>query len=172
MRRRIRLIPRNPAPPVMRTRCWSMPLLVLANGAHCSKAGSLPLRRRIHLSSRAYPREEFMSGNAEGGIIARHIREAHEGSRGEEQLADYAARLDIGECAMVLDAPGRPLRDSEVPEPEPGPEQVLLRVHACAVCRTDLHVVDGELPDPKLPLIPGHQIVGAVEGVGGRVERF
>jgi propanol-preferring alcohol dehydrogenase len=73
---------------------------------------------------------------------------------------------------MVLDSPGEPLRDAEVPEPEPGPEQVLLRVHACAVCRTDLHVVDGELPDPKLPLIPGHQIVGAVEEVGGRVDRF
>jgi alcohol dehydrogenase, propanol-preferring len=73
---------------------------------------------------------------------------------------------------MVLDSPGEPLRDAEVPEPEPGPEQVLLRVHACAVCRTDLHVVDGELPDPKLPLIPGHQIVGAVEGVGGLVDRF
>jgi alcohol dehydrogenase, propanol-preferring len=74
--------------------------------------------------------------------------------------------------AMVLDSPGEPLRDAEVPKPEPGPEQVLLRVHACAVCRTDLHVVDGELPDPKLPLIPGHQIVGAVEEVGGRVDRF
>ncbi len=73
---------------------------------------------------------------------------------------------------MVLDSPGEPLRDAEVPEPEPGPEHVLLRVHACAVCRTDLHVVDGELPDPKLPLIPGHQIVGAVEEVGGRVDRF
>jgi propanol-preferring alcohol dehydrogenase len=73
---------------------------------------------------------------------------------------------------MVLDSPGEPLRDAEVPEPEPGTEQVLLRVHACAVCRTDLHVVDGELPDPKLPLIPGHQIVGAVEGVGGLVDRF
>jgi propanol-preferring alcohol dehydrogenase len=73
---------------------------------------------------------------------------------------------------MVLDSPGEPLRDAEVPEPEPGPEQVFLRVHACAVCRTDLHVVDGELPDPKLPLIPGHQIVGAVEEVGGRVDRF
>ena len=73
---------------------------------------------------------------------------------------------------MILDSPGEPLRDAEVPEPEPGPEQVLLRVHACAVCRTDLHVVDGELPDPKLPLIPGHQIVGAVEGVGGLVDRF
>ena len=74
--------------------------------------------------------------------------------------------------AMVLDSPGNPLRRTEVSEPEPGPEQVLLRVHACAVCRTDLHVVDGELPDPKLPLVPGHQIVGTVEGVGGRVERF
>jgi propanol-preferring alcohol dehydrogenase len=73
---------------------------------------------------------------------------------------------------MVLDSPGRPLRYAEVPEPEPGPEQVLLRVHACAVCRTDLHVVDGELPDPRLPLIPGHQIVGAVEEVGELVDRF
>ena len=74
--------------------------------------------------------------------------------------------------AMVLDAPGKPLRAAEVPEPEPGPEQVLVRVHACAVCRTDLHVVDGELSDPKLPLIPGHQIVGTVEEVGERVDRF
>jgi alcohol dehydrogenase, propanol-preferring len=74
--------------------------------------------------------------------------------------------------AMVLDAPGNPLRAAEVPVPEPGAEQVLLRVHACAVCRTDLHVVDGELPDPKLPLIPGHQIVGTIERAGARVERF
>jgi propanol-preferring alcohol dehydrogenase len=74
--------------------------------------------------------------------------------------------------AMVLDSPGEPLRVAEVPEPEPGPEEVLLRVHACAVCRTDLHVVDGELSDPKLPLIPGHQIVGTVERVGGRIDRF
>jgi alcohol dehydrogenase, propanol-preferring len=74
--------------------------------------------------------------------------------------------------AMVLDGVGEPLRVAEVPEPEPGSEEVLIRVHACAVCRTDLHVVDGELPDPKLPLIPGHQIVGTVERVGDRVERF
>ncbi len=74
--------------------------------------------------------------------------------------------------AMVLDSPGKPLRAAEVPVPEPGLEQVLLQVHACAVCRTDLHVVDGELPDPKLPLIPGHQIVGTVEAVGEQVERF
>jgi alcohol dehydrogenase, propanol-preferring len=65
--------------------------------------------------------------------------------------------------AMVLDAPGRPLREAEVPEPEPDPGQLLVRVHACAVCRTDLHIVDGELPDPKLPLVPGHQIVGTTE---------
>ena len=73
---------------------------------------------------------------------------------------------------MILRSPDEPLRTAEVPEPEPGPEEVLIRVHACAVCRTDLHVVDGELPDPKLPLIPGHQIVGTVESLGGHVERF
>ncbi|HLL97886.1 MAG TPA: alcohol dehydrogenase catalytic domain-containing protein, partial [Rubrobacteraceae bacterium] len=73
---------------------------------------------------------------------------------------------------MVLDSPGEPLRTDQVPEPEVGSEEVLIRVHACAVCRTDLHVVDGELPDPRLPLIPGHQIVGTVESLGERVERF
>jgi alcohol dehydrogenase, propanol-preferring len=65
--------------------------------------------------------------------------------------------------AMVLDAPGRPLRAAELPDPEPAHGQVLLEVQACGVCRTDLHVVDGELPDPKLPLVPGHQIVGVAE---------
>jgi len=60
---------------------------------------------------------------------------------------------------MVLDQPRTPLVERELPEPEPGPGQVLLRVRACAVCRTDLHVVDAELPDPKLPLVIGHQIV-------------
>jgi propanol-preferring alcohol dehydrogenase len=74
--------------------------------------------------------------------------------------------------AMVLDAVGEPLRAADVPAPAPGSEEVQIRVHACAVCRTDLHVVGGELPDPKLPLIPGHQIVGTVEEVGGGVERF
>jgi alcohol dehydrogenase, propanol-preferring len=73
---------------------------------------------------------------------------------------------------MILDAPGEPLRAADVPVPEPGAGQVLLRVHACAVCRTDLHVVDGELPDPRLPLIPGHQIVGTVERMGGRAGDF
>jgi alcohol dehydrogenase, propanol-preferring len=65
--------------------------------------------------------------------------------------------------AMVLHAPREPLRLEERPAPEPGPGQVLLRVSACGVCRTDLHVVDGELPHPKLPLVVGHQIVGVAE---------
>ena len=73
---------------------------------------------------------------------------------------------------MILEAQGNPLRSVEGPVPEPGPEQVLLRVHACAVCRTDLHLVDGELPNPKLPLIPGHQIVGSVVRSGDLVDRF
>ena len=63
----------------------------------------------------------------------------------------------------MLDRPGHPLRMAELTDPEPGPGQVLLDVRACGVCRTDLHVVDGELPDPKLPLVPGHQIVGVAE---------
>ena len=74
--------------------------------------------------------------------------------------------------AMLLDAPRRPLRDAEAERPEPGPREVLLRVRACAVCRTDLHVVDGELPRPKLPLVPGHEIVGTVVEVGRDAERW
>ena len=74
--------------------------------------------------------------------------------------------------AMVLEVPGRPLKSAEVAEPEPGSGQVAVRVAACGVCRTDLHVVDGELSDPKLPLVPGHQIVGIVSRVGPGVERF
>jgi len=73
---------------------------------------------------------------------------------------------------MVLDVPGGPLRVAEAPVPEPGEGQVLLRVQCCAVCRTDLHVVNGELPDPRLPLIPGHQIVGTVEKLGERTDSF
>src|SRR5438874_11466736 len=71
--------------------------------------------------------------------------------------------------AMVLDKPQRPLQLREVPKPRPGRGQLLVRVATCAVCRTDLHVVDGELPHPKLPLIPGHQIVGHVEEVGPEI---
>jgi len=68
--------------------------------------------------------------------------------------------------AMLLDTPGRPLRLARVAIPDPGAGQVRVRVHACAVCRTDLHVVDGELPRPKLPLVPGHEIAGVVEALG------
>jgi len=68
--------------------------------------------------------------------------------------------------AMVLEAPGRPLVEREAYERPPGPGEVAIEVTACAVCRTDLHVVDGELADPKLPLIPGHQIVGRVTSAG------
>jgi alcohol dehydrogenase, propanol-preferring len=74
--------------------------------------------------------------------------------------------------AMILDVPGEPLRVAEVPVPEPGEGQLLLRVHCCAVCRTDLHVVDGELPHPRLPLIPGHQIVGTVQKISERADGF
>ncbi len=74
--------------------------------------------------------------------------------------------------AMILDSPKRPLTLREVPAPVPAAGEVLVRVAACAVCRTDLHVVDGELPNPKLPLIPGHEIVGRIEKLGAGVERF
>jgi propanol-preferring alcohol dehydrogenase len=67
---------------------------------------------------------------------------------------------------MVLDQPGRALRLEIRPDPVPGPGQVRVRVAACAVCRTDLHVVDGELPLHRLPLVPGHEIVGHVDAVG------
>jgi alcohol dehydrogenase, propanol-preferring len=70
---------------------------------------------------------------------------------------------------MVLDAPSGGLRPAELPEPRPGPGQVLVKVRACGVCRTDLHVVDGELELPRLPLVPGHQIVGTVVDTGERV---
>lgn len=72
--------------------------------------------------------------------------------------------------AMVLEKVGEPLRETNRPIPEPGPGQVLLKVEACAVCRTDLHVVDGELPDIPVPIVPGHEIVGRVAGCGAGVE--
>ena len=73
---------------------------------------------------------------------------------------------------MVLDAARTPLRLASLVVPTPAPHQVLIRVHACAVCRTDLHVVDGELAEPKLPLVPGHEIVGSVAALGEGVDRF
>jgi propanol-preferring alcohol dehydrogenase len=67
---------------------------------------------------------------------------------------------------------GLPLVERDLPEPSPGPQEVLIRVHACAVCRTDLHVVDGELPHPKVPVVPGHEIVGTVVETGNAATRF
>ncbi|HEX7972861.1 MAG TPA: alcohol dehydrogenase catalytic domain-containing protein, partial [Anaerolineales bacterium] len=74
--------------------------------------------------------------------------------------------------AMVLDEPGKPLRLAEMPVPRPGPGQVLIRINACGVCHTDLHIMDGELTHPKLPLVLGHQIVGTVVQNGEQAERF
>jgi alcohol dehydrogenase, propanol-preferring len=74
--------------------------------------------------------------------------------------------------ALVLDASRRPLSLRDIPAPEPGPGQVLLDVRACAVCRTDLHIVDGDLSRPTLPLVPGHEIVGAIVRSGAGAHRF
>jgi propanol-preferring alcohol dehydrogenase len=74
--------------------------------------------------------------------------------------------------AMVLEKPRQPLVLRDVPKPNPEPGQLLMRVATCAVCRTDLHILDGELPDPKRPLILGHQIVGRIEQIGDQVDRF
>ncbi len=74
--------------------------------------------------------------------------------------------------AMILESRRQPLRPAELPEPSPGPGQVLIAVRACGVCRTDLHILDGELEHPKLPLVPGHQIVGTVAAAGEGAERF
>ena len=68
--------------------------------------------------------------------------------------------------AMVLHRAHERLVMEERPDPSPGPGQIRIRVEACGVCRTDLHVVDGELPNPKLPIVPGHEIVGRVDAVG------
>jgi len=73
---------------------------------------------------------------------------------------------------MLLEAPGQALRAADLPLREPGPTEVLLRVRACGVCRTDLHVRDGELPRPKLPLVLGHEVVGTVERAGDAVSRL
>src|SRR5437763_1712005 len=74
--------------------------------------------------------------------------------------------------AQVLRAAGQELESAELPRPAPGPGQVQIKVNACAVCRTDLHILDGELAQPKLPLVPGHEIVGTVAETGPGVDRF
>jgi propanol-preferring alcohol dehydrogenase len=73
---------------------------------------------------------------------------------------------------MILEKPGQPLRAVDIPKTRPGANEVLVQVRACAVCRTDLHVVDGELPNPKLPLVPGHEIVCVIVEQGERSQRF
>ncbi|MDX1639627.1 MAG: zinc-dependent alcohol dehydrogenase family protein [Balneolaceae bacterium] len=74
--------------------------------------------------------------------------------------------------AMVFETPGQPLVPKDLPKPEIGDHQLLIKVRTCGVCRTDLHIIDGDLDDPNLPLIPGHQIVGSVEAVGEEVTGF
>jgi propanol-preferring alcohol dehydrogenase len=74
--------------------------------------------------------------------------------------------------AMVLEAPGQPLTERDLPDPEPGEGQILIEVSTCGVCRTDLHIYEGELTEPKLPLVMGHQIVGRVAGSGEGASRF
>jgi propanol-preferring alcohol dehydrogenase len=74
--------------------------------------------------------------------------------------------------AMLFEKAGQPLRSAELPPPQPGAGQVLIRVRACAVCRTDLHIADGELKQPKLPVIPGHEVIGVVEKLGQGATRF
>jgi propanol-preferring alcohol dehydrogenase len=74
--------------------------------------------------------------------------------------------------AMIFEKPGQPLRLVEIPIPKPAANQVLIHIEACGVCRTDLHIIDGELPYPTLPLIPGHEIVGTVAALGKDVEQF
>src|SRR5437764_4666174 len=95
-------------------------------------------------------------------IVVQTSREAYPSNVGLSRL--FAVR------AMVFAEVGAPLREAELPQPVPGPGQARLRVHACGVCRTDLHIVDGELTEPKLPLVLGHQIVGSVESAGPGVE--
>src|SRR5246127_2427513 len=74
--------------------------------------------------------------------------------------------------AQILTTARQPLVAATLPDPRPGPQQLLIAVRACAVCRTDLHVVDGGLPDPKLPLVPGHEIIGTVVEKGEAADRF
>lgn len=98
---------------------------------------------------------------------------AHNDSKAQQDLlSPLNAMVPRTMRAMVFEGLGRRLQLMQVPVPDPGPEQVLLHIHACGVCHTDLHIIDGELPNPKLPLILGHQIVGTVAGIGKQVQRF
>ncbi|ENO80077.1 alcohol dehydrogenase catalytic domain-containing protein, partial [Thauera sp. 63] len=86
------------------------------------------------------------------------------------RTARTPAALPRSMRAMVLERPGEALKAVDLPLPVPQPGQILLRVEACGVCRTDLHLVDGELPEPVLPMVPGHEIVGRVAALGPGVQ--
>ena len=104
-------------------------------------------------------------------VGARYVTRSCSVIRSVLREQDARVRRRVAMRAMVLDEPKRPLKLRDVPKPKPGRGQLLVRVSTCAVCRTDLHVVDGELPNPKLPLILGHQIVGRVEEIGKKMGR-
>src|ERR1700733_1395333 len=90
----------------------------------------------------------------------------------EVQDSNQAGLLPLTMKAMVLETPGKPLVSKILPLPSPAANQVLVKIIACGVCRTDLHIMDGELSHPKLPLIPGHEIVGIIERLGNEVPKL
>ena len=99
---------------------------------------------------------------------------AAEGVRDSASLRDNTcgpfSKSEIAMHAMVLNKLGAALEWTELADPEPGPGEIRVRVVACGVCRTDLHIVDGELPDPKVPIVPGHEIVGRIDKLGSGVD--
>ena len=101
-----------------------------------------------------------------GGADRRKPLRASSGVRSQAPGASALERAPLVMRAMVLNRPHERLKMEERPDPSPGPGEVLIRVHACGVCRTDLHVVDGELTEPKPAVVPGHEIVGMIEQVG------
>jgi propanol-preferring alcohol dehydrogenase len=101
-----------------------------------------------------------------GGARQREDEVLPSGASSADLTREAAARSVEAMRAMILAAPGTPLASAELPLPSPGPGEVRVRVAACGVCRTDLHVADGELPRPKLPLVLGHEVVGRVEALG------
>src|SRR6266487_1926173 len=145
------------------------------------RAHVFPSAQHVDLAKSARSFEEIQSRSRRPGRGNRSGRarlEAH------GHLVSRPGRLSLGikrpgrplnhirMRAMVLEQPGKPLVLREVSKPKPGRGQLLARIQTCAVCRTDLHIVDGELPNPKLPLIPGHQIVSRIEEIGESVQGF
>src|ERR1700722_13378162 len=108
----------------------------------------------------------IVSGSGRQGVDSDQARSDAIKCNREEPIttATDSGRFDMR--AMVFDGSGPVLREMDLPDPMPGPGQLLIDIHTCGVCRTDLHLVDGELPDPKRPVIPGHEIVGVVAALG------